>query len=99
NTGSLAIFAAIRRASSLVSSLAADRRPGSVLFPGGEVNNGQYLGTAYIFNVLQCRAPRYDDCWSAGWDSLDCDGARRLGFCWSHETSSLATSLYALGFG
>jgi len=28
-SGSLAIFAAIRRASSLVSSLAADRRPGS----------------------------------------------------------------------
>jgi hypothetical protein len=27
--GSLAIFAAIRRASSFVSSLAADRRPGS----------------------------------------------------------------------
>ena len=29
NSGSLAIFAAIRRASSFVSSLAADRRPGS----------------------------------------------------------------------
>jgi hypothetical protein len=29
STGSLAMFAAIRRASSLVSSLAADRRPGS----------------------------------------------------------------------
>jgi hypothetical protein len=29
NSGSLAIFTAIRRASSLVSSLAADRRPGS----------------------------------------------------------------------
>jgi hypothetical protein len=29
NPGSLAIFAAIRRASSLVSSLAADRRPSS----------------------------------------------------------------------
>jgi hypothetical protein len=30
-TGSLAIFAAIRRVSSLLSSLAAERRPGSVL--------------------------------------------------------------------
>jgi hypothetical protein len=29
SSGSLAIFAAIRRASSLVSSLAAERRPGS----------------------------------------------------------------------
>jgi hypothetical protein len=29
NSGSFAMFAAIRRASSLVSSLAADRRPGS----------------------------------------------------------------------
>jgi hypothetical protein len=31
NSGSLAIFAAIRRASSLVSNLAADRRPGPLL--------------------------------------------------------------------
>jgi hypothetical protein len=30
NSGSLAIFAAIRRASSLVNNLAADRRPGSI---------------------------------------------------------------------
>src|SRR3974377_1602636 len=32
--------------------LGAGARPGSLLFRG-EINNGQYLGTAYIFN-LQC---------------------------------------------
>jgi hypothetical protein len=30
--------------------LDAGARPGSLLFRG-EVNNGQYLGTAYIFNL------------------------------------------------
>ena len=46
--------------------LAAGARPGSLLFRG-EVNNGQYLGTAYIFNLhcgpipFEVKGPVLDD--------------------------------------
>ena len=46
--------------------LDAGARPGSILFRG-EVNNGQYLGTAYIFNLhcgpisFQVKGPVLDD--------------------------------------
>jgi hypothetical protein len=46
--------------------LEADARPGSLLFRG-EINNGQYLGTAYIFNLycgpipFEVKGPILDD--------------------------------------
>jgi hypothetical protein len=46
--------------------LDAGARPGSLLFRGG-INNGQYLGTAYIFNVhcgpipFEVKGPILDD--------------------------------------
>jgi hypothetical protein len=46
NSGSLAIFAAIRRASSLVSSLAAERRPWLIL----EIDIGELLSVVIADN-------------------------------------------------
>jgi len=66
NSGSLAILAAIRRVSSLVSSLAADRRPSLACIPiQRKVSPMQYRGIRYIVRAgierAQYRAVIYLD--------------------------------------